>query len=247
MKRQFAPPTLRYSVRLSLQSPEVTVSFLDDLKRQAQALKAQKDGDAASLARNTALTEAACKTVFTYFTTLAPQLEVLRPPSHARYTLDRQNVLERLPLTDFRVDSRRKRLGNDDVFDFIVMHWQLKTGREFHLMKDFMPDIEKLEAKLHQSGMKFENEAVRHAETGKLQGRRYTFVADFTGLVRVTAQHEAAKLHFHIQNIDGFETVTLALPALEVSGSRLDELAKWITGHPHAFFKDALSMRRVEA
>ena len=238
---------LRYSVRLSLQTQEATVSFLDDLKRQAEALKARNDGDAASLARNTALTEAACKTVFTYFTTLSPQLEVLRPPSHARFTLDRQNVLERLPLTDFRVDSRRKKLGNDDVFDFLVMHWQIKSGREFQLMKDFIPDIEKLEAKLHQSGMKFENEAVRHAENGKLQGRRYTFVADFVGLVRVTAQHEAAKLHFQVQNVDGFETVTLELPALEVSGARLDELAKWITGHPHAFFKDALNVRRVEA
>lgn len=223
------------------------MSFLDDLKRQAEALKAQKDGDAASLARNLALTEAACKTVFTYFTTLAPQLEVLRPPSHARYTLDRQNVLERLPLTDFRVDSRRKKLGNDDVFDFLVMHWQLKTGRELQLTKDFLPDMEKLEAKLHQSGMKFENEALRHAENGKLQARRYTFVADFVGLVRVTAQHQSAKLHFQIQNVDGFETVTLELPALEVSGARLDELAKWLTGHPHAFFKDAMNVRRVEA
>ncbi|WP_124538913.1 hypothetical protein [Piscinibacter terrae] len=223
------------------------MSFLDDLKRQAEALKAQKDGDAASIARNLALTESACKTVFTYFTTLAPQLEVLRPPSHARYTLDRQNVLERLPLTEFRVDSRRKKLGNEDVFDFLVMHWQLKTGREFQLTKDFLPDMEKLEAKLHQSGMKFENEAVRHAENGKLQCRRYTFVADFVGLVRVTAQHESAKLHFQVQNVDGFETVTLELPALEVSGARLDELAKWLTGHPHAFFKDALNVRRVEA
>jgi len=63
------------------------VGFLDDLKRQADALKAQQTGNSASLERNSALTEAACKTVFSYLNTLAPQLDVLKPTSHARFTL----------------------------------------------------------------------------------------------------------------------------------------------------------------
>jgi hypothetical protein len=223
------------------------VSFLDDLKRQADALKTQQTGDTAALARNAALTEAACKTVFSYFTTLAPQLDVLRPASPARFTLDRQNVLERLPLTEFRVDSRKKKLRDDDVFDFLVMHWQLKSGRELQLFKDFLPDMEKLESKLQQSGAKFENEAVRDPVTGKLQGRRYTFTADFFGLVRVTPQHDSGRIHFQLQNLDGFESVSLELPAIEVGSGRLDELARWIAGHPHGFLKDAQNLRRVEA
>lgn len=223
------------------------MSFLDDLKRQADALKAQQTGDAAALARNTALTEASCKTVFTYLNTLGPQLNVLRPASHARFTLDRQNVLDGLPLTEFRVDSRRKTVRNEDVFDFLVMHWQLKSGRELQLMKDFLPDIEKLERKLHQSGATFENEAVRDEASGKLQGRRYTFIADFVGSVRVTPRHDEGVIHFQLQNLDGFESISLELPAIEVGSSRLDELARWIAGHPHGFLKDARNLRRTEA
>lgn len=223
------------------------MGFLDELKRQADALKAQQTGDSASLERSSALTEAACKSVSSYFNALAPQLNILRPQSHARFVLDRQNTFEALQLCDFRVDSRRKKLRNDEVCEYLVLHWQLKSGRPLQLMKDFLPDIEKLESKLTQSGARVENEAVRNPENGKFLGRRYTFVADFFGSVRVTPQHDVARLQFQIHNLDGFETVSLDLPAIDIGSVRLDELARWIVGHPHTFLKDAQNLRRVEA
>lgn len=223
------------------------MSFLDDLKRQAEALKAQQTGDAAALARNTALTEAACKTVFNYFNQLVQQLNVLQPVSPARFMLDRQNSLEGLRLTDFRADARRKQLRGEEVYDNLVIHWQLKTGQKLQLMKDFITDIEKLESRLRQSGATVENEAVRDPDNGKLKGRRYTFVADFFGSVRVTPHHDSGRLHFQLQNLDGFETVVVDFPATDVGSGRLDELARWIAGHPHQFLKEGQNLRRTEA
>ena len=223
------------------------MGFLDDLKRQADALKAQQTGDSASLERNTALTEAACKTVFTYFNTLVAQLNVLKPRSHARYTLDRQNVFDGLPLSDFRLDSRRKPLRNDEVFDYLVLHWQLKSGRSLQLTKDFLPDMEKLESKLRQSGAQVDNDALRNPDNGKLIGRRYTFAADFFASVRVTPQHDVGRVHFQLQNLDGFEAISMELPSIEIGSARLDDLARWIAGHPHGFLKDAQNLRRTEA
>jgi hypothetical protein len=223
------------------------VGFLDDLKRQADALKVQQTGDAAALARSTALTEAACKSVFTYFNTLAPQLNVLQPASPARFELDRQNVFEGLRLSDFRVDSRRKPLRSEEVFDHLVIHWQLATGRRLTLEKDFLPDMDKLESRLRQSGAQVDHEALRHPDTGKLLGRRYSFAADFVGSVRVTPQHDNAALHFQVHNLDGFESLSMTLPAIEVGSARLDELARWIAGQPHDFLKDARELRRTVA
>ncbi|HUG25589.1 hypothetical protein [Piscinibacter sp.] len=223
------------------------MGFLDDLKRQADALKAQQSGDSAVLARHTALAEAACKTVFSYFNTLAAQLDVLRPASPARFALDRQNTFDALKLSDFRVDSRRKQLRNEDVFDYLVMHWQLRSGRELQLMKDFLPDIERLESRLRQSGAKVDHESVRHPDNGKLRGMRYTLVADFVASVRVTPDHDAGRLHFQLHNLDGFEAVSVEFPAFEVGSARLDELARWLVGQPHAFLKDGLNLRRTEA
>jgi hypothetical protein len=227
--------------------PKNTVGFLDDLKRQAEALKQQQTGDTAALSRNTALTEAACKTVFTYFVSLAPQLNVLCPPSPSRFALDRQHVFDGLKLSDFRVDSRRRQLRNEEVFDHIVLHWRLLSGRALQLTKDFLPDMEKLESRLRQSGAQVDNEALRNAENGKLLGRRYTFTADFVGSVRVTPQHDSGSLHFQLQNLDGFESLSLDLSAIEIGSARLDELARWLAGQPHGFLKDARNLRRVES
>lgn len=223
------------------------MGFLDDLKRQADALKARQTLDTAALARNTALAEAACKTSFGYLNTLADQLGVLQPVSRARFALDRQHVFEGLRLSDFRIDARRKRLRDEDVTDFIVLHWRMVTGRALQLMKDFVVDIEKLEPRLRQSGAEVETEAVRDADNGKLLGMRYTLTADFRGSVRITPNHDSGWLHFQLHNLDGFESVSVEFPAAEVGSARLDELARWLVGEPHAFLKDGSKLRRVEA
>ena len=224
-----------------------TVGFLDDLKRQADALKQQQTLDTAALARNTALTEAACKSVSAYFVALVPQLDVLTPVSPARFVLDRQHSFDGLRLSDFRADARRKRLRDEDVHDHIVLHWQLKSGRALQLTKDFLPDMEKLESRLRQGGAQVDNEALRNPDNGKLLARRYTFVADFFGSVRVTPQHDTGRMHFQLQNLDGFESLTVEFPAIEIGSMRLDELARWLAGQPHGFLKDGQNLRRVEA
>jgi hypothetical protein len=223
------------------------VSFLDDLQRQAAALKAQQTTDTAALARNTALTEVACKTVLNYFMTLAAQLNVLQPVSPTRFALDRSHVFQGLKLSDFRVDSRRKQLRNEEVFDYLVLHWRLLSGQKLQLVKDFLPDIQKIEPRLRQSGAQVDTETLRHPDNGRLQGMRYSFSADFVGNVRITPQHDTAQLQFQLNNLDGFESVSFELAAIEVGSKRLDELARWLTGHPHAFLKDTLSLRRTEA
>jgi hypothetical protein len=216
------------------------MGFLDDLKRQADALKTQQGSDSAALARNAALTEAACKSAFNYFHTLRDQLDVLQPANPARFTLDRQHVFTGLRLSDFRIDARRKPLRDQEVHDFIVL-------RQLELTKDFLPDIEKLEPRLRQSGAEVESHALRNPDNGKLLGMRYRFVADFRGSIRITPDHDTARMHFQLHNLDGFESISVAFPALEVGSTRLDELARWLAGAPHAFLKDGQALRRIEA
>jgi len=54
-------------------------------------------------------------------------------------------------------------------------------------------------------------------------------------------------MHFQLQNLDGFESISLEFSSIEIGSARLDELARWIAGHPHSFLKDAQNLRRVEA
>ena len=248
---------LRYP-RPRQQAREQEVGFLDDLKRQADAIKSGQNTDQAAAERNALITNAVCKAVFTYFDTLIRQLEVLKPVSKTRYALDRRTVFEQLPMVDLKVDARRRKLhGHEmfeyvalhghEMFEYVALHGRLRDGRKLAFTKDFLPDIEKIDAKLRQAGAPVHAQAVRNPDNNKLQEMRYEMAVDFAFGVTVTPEHDSASLLFKVMNLDGFETITLDFSALEVGSTRLDELAKWLLGEPHQFFAGARNLRRVEA
>jgi len=222
------------------------MGFLDDLKRQADAARNAQTTDTASLERNTALADMACKSAFQYFATLAQQLNVLRPKSQHRYTLDKRHAFDGLERCAFRADARRKPLRGAEVYDHVVLMWTLKSGQRLQLVKDFLPDIEKLEARLRQSGANVQTEAVRNPANNKLVEMRYAFDADFAASVRVTPDHDRGRVAFQIVNVDALETVSVEFPAIELGSARLDELARWLVGEPNAFLKDGQNLRRIE-
>jgi hypothetical protein len=226
------------------------MSFLNTLKNQAQATAAAQQGNASLIARNIQLVEVACKEAVVYLHTLSQQLNVLRPASAGRHALDKQTVFRGLPQLNFRVDARRIEKGVKDqpleVYDHVVMHWELHGGDAIELNKDFPPDIEKLEPRLRQSGAKVDVEAQRDASGGKLLNMRYRFPALFLASVRLVPRHDEGLVTFKLMNLDDFDTVWATLPAAEVTSTRLDDLARWIVGQPHRFLEGAQHVRRVE-
>lgn len=175
------------------------------------------------------------------------QLIVLKPVSKVRYELDRKTRLEGLPLTQLKVDARRRQLRGQEVFDHVVLHGRLANGQRLNLVKDFLPDIEKLEPRLRASGAPVHTQPVRHPETNKLVEMRYEVPVDFAISARLTPDHDRGCVAVRVQNFDGFETVELELPATELGSTRLDELARWLLGESHRFLDGAQALRRTEA
>jgi hypothetical protein len=221
------------------------VGYLEELKRQAEDVLAQQRQDIGALQRNAMLTDAACQSTSRYLFALARQLNVLQPVSKTLWWLDRKTSFSQLRFTDFRADARMKRLRDVEVFDHIVLNFSAKTGSRITIAKDFPPEIEKLETRLRQCGVPYDSEVIRDLETGKFVEKRFDLVADFQSSVRVVPDHDSARIIFHLANIDGFDTVSVAFPAFEVGTARLDELARWITGEQHAFLRDGEHVRRV--
>lgn len=239
------PQPLRYPFAFQDAAPHV--GFLDELKRQADAAKAQQTTGFDALDRNAMLADSACKSALRYFTTLTQQLNVLQPPSKVSYRLDKQHAFAGLRLSDFCADSRMKKLRGSEVFDYVSLRCQLKSGQALCIAKDFPPEVEKLEARLRQSGAAFESEAIRNPGNGRWQATRFEFTADFNLGARVTPNHDAGWVQFQLLNLDGLDTVTVDFPAIEIGTARLDELARWLVGEPHDFLKDGHNVRRVEA
>jgi hypothetical protein len=223
------------------------VGYLDELKRQAEAAKSQHTLDIGALQRNALVTDSACQSAFRYFATLAQQLNVLRPAAKVEYRLDASTGFKDLRRSDFRADSRLRKLRDADVFDYVVLGFDMKSGSRLTLAKDFPPAIDKLESRLDQCGANYESEIIRDPDNGRFVEKRYQIEADFHGTIRLIPDHDNAWIQFQIVNLDGFETVSVQFPAFEVGTQRLDELARWIVGEPNNFLRDGQHLRRVEA
>lgn len=223
------------------------MGYLDELKRRADEARDRHGVDIVALQRNALLTDSACQTAVRYLSTLAQQLEVLRPTSRGIFRFDSEATFSQLRLSDFRIDSRRKKLRDAEVFDHVVLGFELKSGRRVTMAKDFAPAIERLEARLRQCGVAYESDVVRDPATGKFEEMRFVFVADLRGSVRLIPDHDSASIRFQVINLEGFETLTVSFPAFEIGSARLDELARWLVGEPHRFLEGGHNLRVVEA
>jgi hypothetical protein len=223
------------------------VGYLDELKRQAEAARSQQSQDLAALQRNALVTDAACQAAARYFVSLVQQLNVLQPMSKVVWRLDSRTSFSQLRATLFRADSRMKKLRDAEVFDHVFLSFEVKSGQQVTLAKDFPPEIEKLEARLRQSGASYDSDVIRDPDNGRFVEKRFELVADFRGSVLMLPDHDRGRIDFEIVNLDGLETVSLSFPAFEVGSAKLDELARWIVGEPNTFLRDGQHLRRVAA
>jgi hypothetical protein len=223
------------------------MGFRDDLRRQALDARARQDSGAQLQRRTVLLVEAAARELRQSLLELASHLQVLQPVAPVRYRFDRQVVLDGLPRQDFRFDSRRASVLDEDVLSHMHLSCSVRSGRAVQLGKDFVNEMEQLEARLTQAGVAYDREPVREAESGRLLQMRYAFVADVELGMNVQCDHAQGLLRLRLHNLDGLETIHCVLPPADVDNARLDELARWWAGAPHRFLEGLPELRRVEA
>lgn len=219
------------------------MSFLNQLKQQAQHLQNQRGDDVQQLQANTQATEAACKTVWHYFTELARQLNVIEPVA-TNLSLDGKTLWPPLKQTDFRFDARKKMLRNDEVFDYLAIGWLLEPvsatapGRppaKGRVSVNFPPDLERVERRLSAAGVRHERRELRHPDTNRLQAIVFEHDMAARASVRITPQHDEARFDIRLAAVGGLEVVSTRYSAAQLNTAALDELAKLIVGQHSRF------------
>ncbi|SDP59528.1 hypothetical protein SAMN05216303_105252 [Rhodoferax sp. OV413] len=216
------------------------MSFLNQLKNQAHALRNQQNAVQHSLEARAAQTEAACQTVAAYLADLAQQLNVIAPPAPA-LSLDGKTPWPAMKLVDFRCDQRKKRARGVDLVDYIGMGWRI-TPQDGPPVKgavsvNFPPDLERVESRLALGHLQHERQEQRHPDTNKLLSIRFEYLTALMGSVRITPDHEQASLAFRISNATGFEVLTTQWAASDTTPAMLDELARLVVGQPNRFIR----------
>lgn len=214
------------------------MSYLQQLKRQAQALQAEQGAQQQDADASIQATEVACQRVWNYFGELARQLNVIGPAA-TRLGLDKRSPWTDMHQTGFRFDARKKKLRDKDVFDYLALGWQLlpRSGevRKGRVSVNFPPDLERVQQRLAAGHVVHERLEQRHPQTNALQALVFEYEMAARASVLVTADHDAGQLHFRLACVNGMEIVQHSLPATRVDTTALDELARLIVGEPSRF------------
>ncbi len=215
------------------------MSFLNQLKSQAQAVQVQRGAEDRRLEEFTEQTERACRLILPYLQDLGRQLNVIQPDGPS-LSLDGTTPWPAMRLVDFRVDARRKMLRDREVFDYLGMGWRIvpKAGAVGTgvVTVNFPIEMKRVEDRLMMGPVKHDRREVRDpTRNNVLREVRYEYLTETRGTLTATAQHDSGHLHFRLLNLSGFEVVQTLWPATRIDQALLDELAKRIVGQPSTF------------
>lgn len=211
------------------------MSFLQQLKQQASAVKSQQGSQVQQLDANVQATEQACQAVFHYFSDLAAQLNVIGPDARP-LSLDGKTRWPAMRLGNFRFDARKKTLRQREVTDYVALGWvlspQVATDDKGRVSVNFPPDLERVESRLRAGHVPHERLEQRHPETAKLQALVFEYTPTARASVVVTPDHDQARFQVRLACVTGLDVQTLTLPASAVNTAFLDDVAKAIVGQP---------------
>lgn len=215
------------------------MSFLNELKSQAQTLQDQQQGNQHGVAANTAATELACKVANKYLQDLCAQLNVIKPPAPGSYSLDGKTPFPALVMQAFRCDARKKMLRGAEAIDHVGVGWDLvpSTGRvaTHSVTVNFPPDLERVTQRLSFGQIAHERKEMRHPDTNKLQAYVFEYQTKAQGSILITPNHDRAEIAFRVANVGGLELLNTSYAATHVNQSLLDELAKKLMGQSSRF------------
>jgi hypothetical protein len=214
------------------------MSFLNQLKSQAQSLAVEQTKSSTDVETNTKQTELACKTVWHYVSELCKTLNVIAPAA-PEFALDKNAVWPPMKLQAFRSDSRKKMLRDQEVVDSISLAWEIVpmvgnpgTGV---VEVDFVPALERVEKNLHSGGVQFERKDVVQPDKKPRRVIRFEYVTQARGYVTITPDHDNAQIAFRLANTMGFGVKNVTWPVDRMQTDFLDELAKLIVAQPSRF------------
>lgn len=216
------------------------MSYLQQLKRQAQALQVRQGEQLDGLEARAAITESACKVVWHYFADLGRQLNVIRPPAN-RIGLDARTPWKGLIQHDFRCDTRKKSLRDNEVFDYVALGWKIGPAAgdvvQGRVSVNFPPDLERVQRGLAAGHVVHDRIEQRHPDSNALLALVFEYEMACRASVLVTADHDEGLLRFRLACVGAMEVVTLTKPAVQISPAELDELARLIVGEPSRFLQ----------
>ncbi|HUP98032.1 MAG TPA: hypothetical protein VM073_08825 [Usitatibacter sp.] len=207
------------------------MGLLDDLKKQADDLKA-KDVDRTESMRSTAVAvDHALRRSFLYLNDLGKQLNVVQMPSPFKYSLPTVGDIDGLIIKDFFCDFRSKHFIDKDYYGEVHVAFRAWSERVLTVKKG-PDDMEKFRDVLWQSNIEHKSEQFRN-ERKVITHEVFKVNCDFRVQGKIEGDHETGKLKIVTKNVGGFQVDLFLLMGQEMNEQGVEEFAKFFIGRPN--------------
>jgi hypothetical protein len=207
------------------------VGLLDDLKKQADALKAQDTDKTESLRSTAVAVDHSLRRTFLYLNDLGKQLNVVQMPSPFAYELPTVGKIDGLIIKDFFCDFRSKHFIDKDYYGEVHVAFRCWSDKVLTIKKG-PDDMEKFRDILWQSNIEHKSEQFRN-ERKVITHEVFKVVCDFRVQAKIEGDHETSRLKILAKNVGGFSVDLYNLLAQEMNDQGVEEFAKYFIGRPN--------------
>ena len=207
------------------------MGLLDDLKKQADALKAQDVDKTESLRSSAVTVDHALRRSFLYLNDLGKQLNVVQMPSPFAFDLPTIGKIEGLIIKDFFCDFRSKHFIDKDYYGEVHVAYRCWSDKVLTIKKG-PDDMEKFRDVLWQSNIEHASEQFRN-ERKVITHEIFKVKCDFRVQAKIDGDHETARVKIVTKNVGGFSVDLFNLLALEMNDQGVEEFAKYFIGRPN--------------
>ena len=207
------------------------MGLLDDLKKQADALKANEVDRTESLRSTAVAVDHSLRRSFLYLNDLGKQLNVVQMPSPFKYNLPTVGDIEGLVVKDFFCDFRSKHFIDKDYYGEVHIAYRCSSDKVLSIKKG-PDDMEKFRDILWQYNIEQKSEQFRN-ERKVITHEVFKVKCDFRVQAKIEGDHETGKLKIVSKNVGGFTVDLFNLLAQEMNDAAVEEFAKFMIGRPN--------------
>ena len=207
------------------------MGLLDDLKKQAENLKAQDTDKTESLRASAVAVDHALRRTFLYLNDLGKQLNAIQMPCPFTYKIPNVADVNGLIAKDFFVDFRSKHFIDKDYYGEVHVAYRAFSDKVLTVKKG-PDDMEKFRDFLWQANVEHKSEQYRN-ERKVITHEVFRINCEFRIQAKMDGDHENGKLKIVTKNVGGFEMDIFNLTAQEMNDHAVEEFAKFMIGRPN--------------
>lgn len=206
------------------------MGLLDDLKRQADELKARDVDRAETLRANAEAVDRSLRHAFKYLNEMSQQLKLVKLPCPFSYELPKSGAISGLVFQDFSADYRTKHFMDKDYFGEVILVARGHADQVLSVKKS-PEEMDRFRDTLWQYNLVHKSEQYRDARR-VVTHEIFEVNCEVPLQAKFAGDHGSARIQVSVKNVGGFAIDVFRLTAQELNDHAVEEFAKYFIGRP---------------